>query len=76
SISCAELFRCTTLAQLTFRESLRNVEACLRSPAGKLYPMGIRGPVSHNTLAHAHMTRDGRIHANLAQRLIVMALFW
>jgi transposase len=60
-------------AQLTFRESLRDIEACLRSQHEKLYHMGIRGQVSRNTLANANATRDWRIYADFAQRLIGIA---
>lgn len=57
-------------AQLTFRESLRDIEACLRSQTEKLYHMSICGQVSCNTLANANATRDWRIYADFAQRLI------
>jgi len=57
-------------AQLTYRESLRDIEACLRSFQNKLYHMGIRGKVSRNTLAHANKVRDWRIYADFAQVLI------
>jgi hypothetical protein len=60
-------------AQLTYRESLRDIEACLRSMQNKLYHMGIRGRVSRNTLAHANETRDWRIFADFAQVLIDQA---
>jgi Domain of unknown function (DUF4372) len=60
-------------AQLTFRESLRDIEACLRSQTEKLYHMGIRGQVSRNTLTNANATRDWRIYADFAQRLIGIA---
>jgi transposase len=60
-------------AQLTYRESLRDIEACLRSMQNKLYHMGIRGKVSRNTLAHANETRDWRIYADFAQILIHQA---
>jgi hypothetical protein len=60
-------------AQLTYRESLRDIEACLRSAQRKLYHMGIRGKVSRNTLAHANQVRDRRIYADYAQILIVRA---
>ena len=61
------------VAQLTFRESLRDIEACLRSQSEKLYHMGIRGQVSRNTLANANATRDWRIYADFAQRLLGIA---
>jgi hypothetical protein len=60
-------------AQLTFRESLRDIEACLRVARSKLYHMGIRGSVSRNTLAHANQVRDWRIYADFAQILIGIA---
>jgi hypothetical protein len=66
-------YLCMAAAQLTFRESLRDVDASLRTQAEKLYHMGIRGQVSRNTLAHADATRDWRIYADFAQRLIGIA---
>ena len=60
-------------AQLTYRESLRDIEACLRGAKPKLYHMGIRSNVSRNTLAHANETRDWRIYADFAQVLIKIA---
>ena len=60
-------------AQLTYRESLRDIEACLRSAQQKLYHMGIRGKVSRNTLAHANQVRDWQIYADFAQILIARA---
>ena len=62
SFSCKDQFLCMAFAQLTFRESLRDIEACLRSQAEKLYHMGIRGQVARNTLANANATRDWRIY--------------
>jgi hypothetical protein len=73
SFSCWDQFLCMTFAQLTFRESLRDIEACLRVAQLKLYHMGIRGTVSRNTLAHANQVRDWRIYADFAQALIGMA---
>lgn len=70
SFSCLDQFLCMAFAQLTYRESLRDIEACLRSMQNKLYHMGIRGRVSRNTLAHANETRDWRIYADFAQVLI------
>lgn len=70
SFSCWDQFLCMAFAQLTFRESLRDIEACLRATGSKLYHMGIRGKVSRNTLAHANGTRDWRIYADFAQSLI------
>jgi transposase len=60
-------------AQLTYRESLRDIEACLRAQQSKLYHMGIRGQVSRNTLANANKVRDWRIYADFAQSLIHIA---
>jgi hypothetical protein len=60
-------------AQLTYRESLRDIETCLRAQRGKLYHMGIRGEVSRNTLANANAVRDWRIYADFAQSLIHIA---
>ena len=60
-------------AQLTYRESLRDIEACLRSMSGKLYHMGFRGQVARSTLADANETRDWRIYADFAQVLIAVA---
>ena len=60
-------------AQLTYRESLRDIEACLSARPGKLYHMGFRGPVRRSTLADANQTRDWRSYAEFAQRLIVQA---
>jgi len=60
-------------AQLTYRESLRDIEACLRGAKPKLYHMGIRSKVSRNTIAHANETRDWRIYADFAQVLIKIA---
>jgi len=71
--SCWDQFLCMSFAQLTYRESLRDIEACLRSVAGKLYHLGIRGGVSRNNLAHANQVRDWRIYADFAQVLIVEA---
>ena len=73
SFACLDQFLCMAFAQLTYRESLRDIEACLRSMQNKLYHMGIRGMVSRNTLAHANETRDWRIYADFAQVLIHQA---
>jgi len=73
SFSCLDQFLCMAFAQLTYRDSLRDIEACLRSMQNKLYHMGIRGKVSRNTLAHANETRDWRIYADFAQVLIHQA---
>lgn len=66
-------FLCMSFAQLTYRESLRDIEVCLRSQGTKLYHMGIRGAVSRSTLAHANMNRDWRIFADYARVLIAYA---
>ena len=73
TFSCWDQYLCMAFAQLTFRESLRDIEACLRSAQIKLYHMGIRGKVSRNTLANANTVRDWRIHADFAQILIQRA---
>lgn len=69
SLTCAEQYRVMAFAQLTYRESLRDIEACLAAQANKLYPMGLREPVRRSTLADANESRDWRIHAAFAQRL-------
>jgi len=71
--SCLDQFLVMAFAQLTYRESLRDIEACLRAMQPKLYHMGIRSRVSRNTLAHANETRDWRIYADFAQILIEKA---
>src|SRR5258708_1564268 len=73
TLSCAEHYRAMAFAQLTYRESLRDIETCLSVQASKLYSMGFRDPVRRSTLADANEARDGRIYAELAQRLIVQA---
>ena len=73
SLSCAEQFRVMAFAQLTYRESLRDIEVCLAAQAGKLYHMGIGEAVARSTLADANESRDWRIYFKLAQRLIVKA---
>ncbi len=73
TFSCWDQFLCMAFAQLTYRESLRDIEACLRSQQTKLYHLGIRGQVSRNTLAHANSVRDWRIYADFAQVLITRA---
>lgn len=70
ALSCAEQFRVMAFAQLTFRESLRDIEVCLLAQASKLYHMGIREPVKRSTLADANESRDWRIYAEFAQVLI------
>jgi hypothetical protein len=71
--SCRDQFLCMAYAQLTFRESLRDLEACLRSMGPKLYHAGFRGRISRSTLADANRARDWRIYADLAQVLIAEA---
>ena len=73
TLSCAEQYRSMAFAQLTYRESLRDIETCLSVHASKLYHMGFRQPVRRSTLADANERRDWRIHAALAQRLITQA---
>ena len=73
TFSCLDQFLCMAFAQLTYRESLRDIEACLRVAKTKLYHMGIRGKVSRNTLAHANETREWRIYADFGQALIRIA---
>ena len=73
SFSCWDQFLCMSFAQLTYRESLRDIEACLRSCKTKLYHMGIRSHVSRSTLAEANEKRDWRIYADFAQILIHQA---
>lgn len=68
--SCYDQYLCMVFAQLTFRESLRDIEACLRAQKSKLYHMGIHGGISRNTLANANKVRDWRIYADFAQVLI------
>lgn len=70
SFSCWNQFLCMAFGQLTFRESLRDVATCLRSRQDQLYHLGIRGEVSHSTLADANRERDWRIYYDLAQLLI------
>lgn len=73
TLSCTEQYRCMAFAQLTYRESLRDIEACLKAQSAKLYHMGFRKPVSRSTLADANERRDWRIYADFAQRLITQA---
>src|SRR4030043_589876 len=73
SFSCWDQFLCMAFAHLTYRESLRDIEACLRSDQRKLYHIGIRGKVSRNTLAHANQVRDWRIYTDFAQILVARA---
>jgi hypothetical protein len=73
TLSCAEQFRVMAFAQLTYRESLRDIEVCLAAQASKLYHMGIAEPVARSTLADANELRDWHIYFDFAQRLIVKA---
>lgn len=73
SFSCCEHWRVMAFAQLTYRESLRDIEACLHAVPAKLYHMGLRGGVSRNNLSHANRERDWRIYADFAQVLIGQA---
>jgi IS4 transposase len=73
SFSCLDQFLCMAFAQLTYRESLRDIEVCLRSLQSRLYHVGFRGLVSRNTLANANERRDWQIYAGLGQVLIAQA---
>jgi hypothetical protein len=73
TLPCSDQFRVLAFAQLTFRESLRDIEACLSAQSAKLYHMGIRCAVKRSTLADANERRDWRIYAEFAQRLITQA---
>ncbi|MCU1258819.1 MAG: family transposase [Bryobacterales bacterium] len=71
--SCWDQWLCMAFAQLTHRESLRDLESCLRAVSGKLYHLGIRGEVSRSTLADANERRDWHVYADLAQVLMAIA---
>lgn len=71
--TCLDQYLCMAFAQLTYRESLRDIEACLRAQKSKLYHMGIRSSLSRNNLANANKVRDWRIYADLAHSLIQTA---
>ena len=73
TFSCLDQFLCMAFAQITYRESLRDIEVCLRSQKNKLYHMGIRGNICRSTLADANEKRDWRIYAELAHSLITTA---
>jgi len=73
TLSCAAQFQVMAFAQITYRESLRDIEACLLAQSNKLYHMGFREPIRRSTLADANETRDWRIYAEFAQRLIAQA---
>lgn len=70
---CLDQYLVMAFAQLTYRESLRDIEACLRAQQSKLYHMGIRSTISRSTLAEANEQRDWRIYADFAQALIHLA---
>jgi hypothetical protein len=70
---CTERYRAMAFAQLTYRESLRDIAACLSAQPAKLWHMGFRGPVRRSTLADANQARDWRIYAEFARRLIAQA---
>jgi hypothetical protein len=70
---CAAQYQVMAFAQITYRESLRDLEVCLSAQSAKLYHMGLRGPVRRSTLADANETRDWRIYAEFGQRLIAQA---
>ena len=74
TFSCWDQFLCLAFAQLTFRESLRDIETCLRSNSEKLYHMGIKGNISRTNLSRANETRDWKIFARFANQLIQEAL--
>jgi hypothetical protein len=69
-LSCWDQFLCMAFAQLTYRESLRDIEVCLRTRSSQLYHLGIRGAVSRSTLAHANGRRPWQMYADLAEHLI------
>ena len=71
--SCLDQYLCMAFAQLTYRESLRDIEVCLRAQANKLYHMGIKSAISRSTLADANEVRDWRIYADFAESLIGIA---
>jgi hypothetical protein len=73
TLSCAAQFRAMAFAQLTYRDSLRDIEACLSAQSAKLYSMGFREPVRRSTLADANEARSWHIYAEFAQRLIAQA---
>ena len=73
TFSCWDQFLAMAFAQLTYRESLRDIEACLRAFKTKLYHMGLRGKIARSTLADANETRDWRIYEDFAQTLIAEA---
>src|SRR5271165_2252362 len=72
-LPCAQHYQVMAFAQLTYRESLRDIEACFSAQAAKLYHLGLREPPRRSTLADANDARDWRIYAEFAQRLIAQA---
>ena len=72
-LPCAAQYQVMAFAQITYRESLRDIEVCLSAQSAKLYHMGLRGPIRRSTLADANETRDWRIYAEFGQRLIAQA---
>lgn len=75
TFSCFDQYLCMVFAQVTYRQSLRDIETCLRAMQSKLYHCGIRGTISRNTLAKANEQRDWRIYADFAQVLIARARY-
>lgn len=73
TFTCLDQYLCMAFAQLTYRESLRDIEVCLRAQKSKLYHMRLRGPIARNTLANANKIRDWRIYEDLAHSLIKTA---
>src|SRR6202041_3212087 len=73
TLPCAAQYQVMAFAQITYRESLRDIEACLSAQSAKLYHMGLPGPIRRSTLADANESRDWRIYAEFAQRLIAQA---
>ena len=73
SFSCLDQFLCLAFAQMTYRESLRDIEACLRAQPAKLYHLGLRGNISRSALADANEERDWHIYYEFAQALIRIA---
>src|SRR5271157_1503788 len=73
TLPCAAQYQVMAFAQITYRESLRDIEACLSAQSAKLYHMGLPGPIRRSTLADANETRDWRIYAEFARRLIAQA---
>jgi hypothetical protein len=73
TLPCVAQYQVMAFAQITYRESLRDIEVCLSAQSAKLYHMGLRGPIRRSTLADANETRDWRIYAEFGQRLIAQA---